>query len=93
MTCPQAGAATLHFSVWQLFDWVAEHPQLAEYVKRAVASLRARFLVAWRATDVPEARATEDEDEQDDLIQVACPSDALRRFSRKPAGNVRLPAG
>ena len=63
---PKSGSPTHHFSVWQLFDWVAAHGDLADYVKRAVRNLRERFLVAWKAFETPEASDSQGENERDD---------------------------
>lgn len=52
---PKRAVATHDISVWQLFDWVATHEDLAEYVKRAVRTLRPRFVVAWKALDEHDA--------------------------------------
>lgn len=90
---PQASSATLHFSVWQLFDWVAEHPQIADYVKRAVASLRTRFLVAWRDIDAPENHGTEEDHEEDALVQEeVSPDEAFWAIPTSSRFEVELPA-
>lgn len=65
---PNAGRSTTHFSVWQLFDWVDAHSGLADYVKLSVRTLRKRFLIAWRAFDVPGANGNQVEDEGEDVI-------------------------
>ncbi|MTI73919.1 MAG: hypothetical protein FH747_09725 [Stenotrophomonas sp.] len=81
---PKSGSATHHFSVWQLFDWVAAHGDLAEYVKSAVRNLRARFLVAWRAFEVGEEDNPQGENEGDDDDAICVETTADQTFWMLP---------
>lgn len=80
--------------MWQLFDWVAAHGDLADYVKRAVRSLRERFLVAWRAFEAPEASDLQGENEGDDDEAICVETSADQAFWIMPESSrfeVELP--
>ena len=91
---PKSGSTTHHFSVWQLFDWVTAHGDLADYVKRAVRSLRERFLVAWRAIEAPEASDPQGENEGDNDEAICVETTADQAFWIMPESSrfeVELP--
>ena len=89
---PKAGIATHHFSVWQLFDWVAAHSDMADYVKRAVRNLRERFLIAWRALEVPGTGDIQIGDEDEEIVyEEASPNQAFWVIPESSRFEVELP--
>ena len=74
---PKGSVATRHFSVWQLFDWVEQCVDFADYVKHAIRALRPRFLLAWRAFASAEDDLDDAEQADDAVHQEENPNETF----------------
>jgi hypothetical protein len=74
---PKGGSATHHFSVWQIFDWVEQHPDFAEYVKNAIRTLRPGFILAWRAFDSKDDDVADNDQAENARHEETTPNEAF----------------
>lgn len=91
---PKAGVTTRHFSVWQLFEWIADHGDLADYVKRGVRSLQRSLVIAWSATVQRVSDPSgDDDDEEAATPELANPNEIIWSVPDSTRYVCELPAG